>query len=58
VVHLVHISREKYVYLRSLYQYQNADGNPFAEPVTVQGNFEGGVGLFSLESLDTVHVRF
>lgn len=57
IVQLVHLTREKYLYLRSLYQYQNADGNPFAEPVTVQGNFEGGVGLFSLESVDTMHVQ-
>lgn len=57
IVQLVHLSREKYLYLRSLYQYQNADGNPFAEPVTVQGNIEGGVGIFSLESVDTVQVR-
>ncbi|MCU0348851.1 MAG: DUF4249 domain-containing protein [Saprospiraceae bacterium] len=57
IVQLVHLSREKYVYLRSLAQYENADGNPFAEPVTVQGNIEGGVGLFSLETMDTVQVR-
>ncbi len=58
VVQLVHISKEKYFYLRSLSQYQDADGNPFAEPVTVQGNIEGGVGLFALEAVDTLQVRF
>lgn len=55
--HLVHLTREKYLYLRSLNQYQNANGNPFAEPVTVQSNIEKGVGVFSLESLDTVQVK-
>lgn len=54
---LVHLTREKYLYLRSLNQYQNAHDNPFAEPVTVQSNIENGVGLFSLESVDTMQVR-
>ncbi|MCF8244630.1 MAG: DUF4249 domain-containing protein [Saprospiraceae bacterium] len=55
---LYHLTREKYLYLRSLNQYQNASGNPFAEPVTVQSNIENGVGVFSLEALDTIQVRF
>lgn len=58
VAQLVHLTREKYLYLRSLEQYQNASGNPFAEPVTVQSNIENGVGVFSLESVDTMQVRF
>jgi hypothetical protein len=57
VGHLTHLTREKYLYLRSLNQYQNAHDNPFAEPVTVQSNIEKGVGVFSLESLDTMQVR-
>lgn len=57
VGHLVHLTREKYLYLRSLNQYQNARDNPFAEPVTVQGNIENGVGVFSLEALDTIQLR-
>ncbi len=57
VVQLVHLTREKYYFLRSLSQFQDADGNPFAEPVTVQGNIEGGVGIFSLEAVDTLVIR-
>lgn len=58
VAQLTHITREKYLFLRSLQQFYNADGNPFAEPVNVQGNIEGGVGLFSLESVDTMQVGY
>lgn len=57
VLHLVHLTREKYLYLRSLSQFWDTDGNPFAEPVTVQGNIQGGVGLFSLETLDILRFK-
>ncbi|MBI1225322.1 MAG: DUF4249 family protein [Bacteroidetes bacterium] len=58
VVHLVHITREQYLYTLSLVQYQDTHDNPFAEPVNVLSNIEGGVGHFNLEMVDTVHVRF
>ncbi len=56
-VHLVHLTKEKYRYLRSLRQYQDADGNPFAEPVTVSSNIENGTGIFSMETVNIVEIE-
>lgn len=47
-VRVTSLSRDAYLYLRSLEQYRNADGNPFAEPVTVHSNIENGYGIFGL----------
>jgi hypothetical protein len=43
---IAQISRDAYLYERTLSQYYNARGNPFAEPVTVYSNIEGGYGIF------------
>jgi hypothetical protein len=56
-VHLVHLPKEKFLYLRSLRQYQDADGNPFAEPVTVSSNIENGTGIFSLETVNILEIE-
>lgn len=41
------ISRDAYLYERSLELFRQNDGNPFAEPVTVHSNIEGGYGIFA-----------
>ena len=56
VVQLVHLPKDQYLFLKSLYQYENASGNPFAAPVTVHGNIENGVGLFSLETISRYEI--
>ena len=45
---LVNLTRDTYLYVRSLDQYYNAQDNPFAEPVTVHSNIEDGYGIFGL----------
>ena len=35
-------------YLRSVEAYYNAQGNPFAEPTSIQGNIPDGFGIFGL----------
>jgi len=37
-------------YLRSVEAYYNAQGNPFAEPASIQGNIPGGFGIFGLSN--------
>lgn len=44
------ISRDKYLFSKSMQAYYNADGNPFAEPVIVHTNVENGQGVFSMEN--------
>lgn len=46
-VYLHNISRSYYYYRTSLEQYQNASGNPFAQPVQVFSNIENGFGIFA-----------
>lgn len=43
---IAQITRDAYLYERTLTQYYRALGNPFAEPVTVHSNIEGGYGAF------------
>jgi hypothetical protein len=45
---LANLTRDTYLYVRSLSQYYDAQGNPFAEPVTVYSNIEDGYGIFGL----------
>ncbi len=47
-VHLYQLTKDTWLYVRSLEQYYNAIDNPFAEPVTVHSNVEGGFGVFTL----------
>lgn len=44
------ISRDKYLFSKSINAYWNAEGNPFAEPVIVPTNVENGLGIFSIEN--------
>ncbi|MCB9263943.1 MAG: DUF4249 domain-containing protein [Lewinellaceae bacterium] len=48
---LYSLSRDAFLYDLSLRQYYDAQDNPFAEPVTVHGNIEGGYGIFALSSV-------
>jgi len=47
-VELISLTEDVFQYARSLSQYYDADGNPFAEPVTVHSNIENGYGIFGL----------
>lgn len=50
------ISAEQYTYYRSLSDYYLAQGNPFAEPVVLYSNIDGGRGLFALRAEDWLTV--
>ncbi|GAB3265297.1 hypothetical protein GCM10027347_32920 [Larkinella harenae] len=45
-VMLLHVDRHYYEYHRTLQQQNDIDGNPFAEPVLISTNIEGGLGCF------------
>lgn len=47
-VELYQLSKDAFLYDRSLEQYYNAIDNPFAEPVTVHSNVPGGFGVFTV----------
>lgn len=51
---LMSISKDTYLYFKSLAAYEDAQGNPFAEPATVYSNVENGYGLFGLMARDTM----
>ena len=51
-VELFSVTRDKYFFVRSASLSQDADDNPFAEPVIVHDNIEGGHGIFSLGTKD------
>lgn len=44
------ITKDYYHFLLSYNQYQDSNGNPFAEPVNVHNNIENGYGLFEVNS--------
>ncbi|MCB9282899.1 MAG: DUF4249 domain-containing protein [Lewinellaceae bacterium] len=50
-VRLHSISRDRYLFLRTLDLYDSAQDNPFAEPVVVHDNIENGVGIFMVEAM-------
>lgn len=45
---LLSISRDEYLYQKSLYSYSNAVNNPFAEPTLLYSNTSSGLGMFSI----------
>jgi hypothetical protein len=47
VVHIQHLSKEFYTYLKYLKLYFHYQGNPFAEPVPVYSNIKNGIGIFA-----------
>ena len=56
--YLYSITNERFLYLQSLKSFYDGDGNPFAEPVTVTGNIENGLGSFGLQTVDSLVIRF
>lgn len=43
------ITKEKYLYLKSLIANDGTADNPFAEPANIYGNIQNGLGIFSLD---------
>jgi hypothetical protein len=51
------ISKDYYLYVKTKNLHYQSQGNPFAEPVQVHTNVEGGFGIFAGYSADTLRVR-
>lgn len=51
------ISRETYLYKKTLNKYYNSNGNPFAEPVRVYSNVENGMGIFGAYSYSLKKIK-
>ncbi len=47
VVRLFHLTKEHYDFLVSVKNSQNANGNPFAQPASIQSNIPGLIGIFT-----------
>ena len=47
-VKVISIPRELYLFEKSLYTYGKVSGDPFAEPIYINGNIKGGNGIFAL----------
>lgn len=56
-VEILSITKEAFLYKRSLEQYYEAVDNPFAEPVIVPSNIEGGYGFFTLANSTIFKIR-
>jgi hypothetical protein len=46
-VNLYHIEKQYYDFLSSLDDAQDANGNPFAQPIALKSSVQGGVGIFT-----------
>ena len=47
-IRLLAIPDEMYLFNKSLYTYERNTGDPFSEPVCLQGNIKGGYGMFAI----------
>jgi hypothetical protein len=56
-VELLHINKDYYKYIKSLNSYENASGNPFAEPVNLYSNVKNGYGLFTTYAMTVDSIR-
>ena len=55
-IELTSMNRSGYLYRRSIDDYENAQGDPFAEPVQVYSNIENGYGIFAGFSKSTYEI--
>lgn len=51
------ISKDKYLYEKTLQANQNNSDNIFAEPVVVHSNIENGFGIFSISTGSTLSIK-
>jgi len=55
-VTLMHLTSDYYNFLTSINNAINANGNPFAQPATIQSNINGGIGIFTGLSYDQRYI--
>lgn len=58
MVRIYNLTKDDFLYNRTYSLYQDADGNPFAEPVVVHQNVENGYGIFSLGAVTEATFEF
>ena len=51
-IRLTSLSKDRYLFNKTISAYQDNEGNPFAEPIVVHENIEGGSGIFTLSISD------
>lgn len=56
LVELSNISRDNYLFKKSLDASLRAEGNPFAEPVIVHNNLENGIGIFRTSNTSSFRI--
>jgi len=55
-IRIFNITRAAYLYNKSYDLYLNASGNPFAQPIQVYSNVNGGFGLFAGSQLNVFSI--
>ena len=58
IIELHSLSRDSYLYERSYRLYEKSKDNPFAEPVVVHGNVNGGYGIFTYDAVSISKLTF
>jgi len=55
-IQYVSCTEEYYLYKLTLQNFYENNGNPFAQPVQIYSNIEGGLGIFAGYSFDQVNI--
>ena len=56
-VKLFHITYENYLFQTSIKQALSANIDPFSVPAKIESNIEGGIGIFTYYTVDSLIVR-
>jgi len=56
-IKLFHITRENYLFQKSVNQALGANKDPFAVPAKIESNIQGGIGVFTYYTVDSLIVR-
>lgn len=56
-IKLFHITRENFLFQNSVNQALSANEDPFAVPAKIESNIQGGIGIFTYYTVDSLIVR-
>ena len=54
---IISLSKEAYLYLKTVDQSNNRGDNPFSEPVMIYGNVNNGIGIFGAMTPNRAHIK-
>ena len=58
IIKFYSLSKDSYLYEKSLQEYENSQGNPFgAEPSQINTNFKNGFGMFEVRRISTLRLE-